>query len=216
MSEKQVSKTEQFKGHLQKVVKQSLGVKVSKETAWNLFKDVINSTVEFTLNAKGVSAKDSKGNDIIKGENVLPLAGIGNFEILKTAPRKSKAGYKEVKVEVDGKETKKLVKDDTLKVWPFVPRFRFYPSVAIDRVVEKYFDLGDHEDLELKHYGDFASQEEIDAKYNELNLKKEKPAKSVKKDESIESDIATSNPSEEISEPINTEKVDLDDLDIDL
>ena len=43
-------RTLEFKAHLQALVKDRLGIKVSKETAWALFKDVIFGTVQFTVN----------------------------------------------------------------------------------------------------------------------------------------------------------------------
>lgn len=122
-----------------------------------MFKATIHGTVEYVTNIEG---------DLQR----LSLAGVGTFEILKTKPRGTKAGYVE-KVIVDaegkpvldeaGKETKEQVKDETLKVWPFVPRFRFYPSSNIDNLIESKFDLGDHDLKEVKHYGLYAPAEEV-------------------------------------------------------
>lgn len=122
------AKTDRFKEHVQAIVKQTTGQKISKADAWELFKNIINGTVEFTLNQEDLK---------------LPLSGLGKFEILKTKPRKSKAG-----LDADGNP------DPNLKPWPFVPRFRFYPSVSIDRDVEHFFGLGDH-NIKREHYGIF-------------------------------------------------------------
>lgn len=119
-------KTDLYKEHVQRIIEQELGEKVSKDKAWTLFKAIIHGTVEFTLNQEDLK---------------LPLAGVGNFEILKTKPRGSKAGLDKEGNPIEGATP-----------WEFVPRFRFYPSVAVDRVVENSFDFGDH-DIEPKHYG---------------------------------------------------------------
>lgn len=138
--EKKVSKTEQFKVHLQKIIFQELGVKVSKDKAWNLFKAVILGTVEFTL-------KDA--------DNKLPLAGVGTFEVLKTKPRGSKAGLDE---EGNPKEG--------AKVWPFVPRMRCYFSSVVDKMLEQFYGLEDH-GVEMKSYGIFREDSPVEDKETE-------------------------------------------------
>ena len=72
-------KTDTFKVHLQGIIKDRLGEKVSKETAWNLFKDVINGTVQY------VACQEDKH---------LSLSGIGRFEVIKVMARglKKEAG----------------------------------------------------------------------------------------------------------------------------
>lgn len=126
---KKVSKTDQYKAHLQAIIKQTTGQKVSKEVAWNLFKNIMAGTVQFTLNQE---------------DHKLPLAGVGNFEVIKTQPRGSKAGLDKEGNPIPGAE-----------VWEFVPRYRFYPSVAVERVVEDFFGLGGHE-LDKVNYGIYA------------------------------------------------------------
>lgn len=134
---KETNKTDMFKVHIQKIVFQTLGVKISKEKAWELFKAIQHGTVEFVINIEGGSKK-------------LPLAGVGTFEILETKPRGSKAGLDPQGNPIPGAE-----------VWPCVPRFRFYPSVTIDNLVEHSYGLGNHnfKEEDIKHYGLFASEE---------------------------------------------------------
>lgn len=133
MSEvKEMSKTEQYKVHLQKIVAQELGVKVSKDKAWNLFKAVINGTVQFVL-----KLDDQK----------MPLAGVGTFEVLKTKPRGTKAGLDENGNAIPG-----------AKVWEFVPRMRLYFSSVVDKQLEQFFGLEDH-GIEMKDYGIFVTDD---------------------------------------------------------
>lgn len=126
VEKKELSKTDAYKVHLQKIIFQELGVKVSRDKAWSLFKGVIHGTVEHVLHID-----DKK----------LPLAGVGTFEILETKPRGSKAGLDKDGNVIEGAEA-----------WPCVPRFRFYPSSVVDNLVEHSYGLGDHE-IDEKHYG---------------------------------------------------------------
>lgn len=128
-----VNKTDLLKQHIQAIIKQNLGVKVSKEKAWQLFKAVIMGTVELTFNVEGKQ---------------IPLSGVGTFEVLETKPRGSKAGLDENGNPIDG-----------AKPWPYVPRFRFYPSSNIDNLMEQKCGLADH-GIEEKHYGIYALNEE--------------------------------------------------------
>lgn len=125
------SKTDVFKEHLQIIIEDTLGKKVSKQAAWDLFKNIQLGVVEFTLNQE---------------DNKLPLAGVGRYEVVKTKPRGTKAGLKR------GETLGEWLPDSTLTPWEFAPKFKFYPSVAVDSVVEKYFNLGDH-DVELPKLG---------------------------------------------------------------
>lgn len=135
---KQPSKTDTYKQHLQKIIYNQLGVKVSKDKAWGLFKDIIAGTVEFTL-----KQEDKK----------LPLAGVGTFEIMETKPRGSKAGLDKEGNPIEGAEA-----------WPCVPRFKFYPSSITDKIVEHAYGLGGHEDIEEKHYGIYAPEAVVEEK----------------------------------------------------
>jgi nucleoid DNA-binding protein len=128
---KMPTKTDLLKKNMQAIVKQSLGVKVSKEKAWDLFKAMIHGTVELTVNVEGKS---------------IPLSGVGTFEVLETKPRGSKAGLDKDGNPIEG-----------AKVWDCVPRFRFYPSSAIDKMLEQIYGLADH-GIEMKHYGIFAGE----------------------------------------------------------
>ena len=125
--EKKVSKTDIFKQHLQKIIFQELGVKVSKEKAWNAFKAIQYGTVEHVLHLE---------------DKRLSLAGIGAFEILESKSRGQKAGLDKEGNPIEGAE-----------VWPCVPRYKIYPSSVVSAMVEKAYGLGHHDDLEDKHYG---------------------------------------------------------------
>lgn len=139
-----VERTELFKEHLQLMIKDVTGVKVSKKVAWELFKAFHKGTVEFV-------AKDE--------DNKLPLSGIGKFEILFASPTGKKAGMVDAvnedgtpKLDKDGKAVK--VKDDTLPVWDFIPRFKFRPSSAFNDTLATMFNCPDSE-RELEHFGIF-------------------------------------------------------------
>lgn len=141
------TKTDDYKVHLQKIVYQELGIKVSKDKAWSLFKAIIHGTVEHIIHIQ-----DKK----------LSLSGVGTFQVLETKPRGSKAGLDENGKAVEGAE-----------VWPCVPRFRFYPSSVIDNLVEKSYGLGNHEDLEEKHYGIYRPEEAEQGAEDKKAAKKE-------------------------------------------
>ena len=167
-STKERGKTDVFKEHVQKIIFQTLGVKVSKEVAWNLFKAIQHGTVEFVINIEGENKK-------------LPLAGVGTFEILETKPRGSKAG-----LDPEGNSIEGAIP------WPCVPRFRFYPSVTIDNLVEYSYGLGEHEinEDEIKHYGLYAPAAEpvVEAKPEkkaEPKPAEPKPAKKLADEEEI-------------------------------
>jgi len=68
-------RTEAFKEHLQAIIKDRLGEKVSKETSWNLFKDVLFGTLQFTCNQE---------------DKRVPLSGVGRFEVIRAVARSSK------------------------------------------------------------------------------------------------------------------------------
>lgn len=68
-------KTDAFKVHIQSVVKDRLDIKISKETAWSLFKDVIYGTLQFSCNQE---------------DKRVPLSGVGTFEVIKAGARKSR------------------------------------------------------------------------------------------------------------------------------
>lgn len=146
-------KTELFKQHIQKIIYQQLGVKVSKDKAWNLFKATELGTIQFVLK---------------QDDKKLALSGIANFEVLETKPRGSKAGLDKDGNPVDG-----------AKVWPCVPRFRMYPSSVVDKLVEKAYGLGDHDDVELKDYGIYV---EGDALAEKTSKKEDKEDTETAKD----------------------------------
>ena len=76
---KEVSETEKFKAHIQRIIFQETGKKVSKSVAWNLYKAMIHGSFEYTLNME-----DNKA-----GEKKLPLSGVCTFEVINTKPRVS-------------------------------------------------------------------------------------------------------------------------------
>jgi hypothetical protein len=132
---KERSRTDLFKEHVQKMIYQTLGVKVSKDKAWAMFKNMIHGTTEFVLNIEG-------------DEKKLPLAGVGTFCILETKPRGSKAGLDKDGNPIEGAE-----------VWNCVPRFRFYPSSVTAKMVEQVYGCADH-GIALSHYGIFKTEDE--------------------------------------------------------
>jgi len=179
-----VERTERFKEHIQAMLRQEFGVKVSKAESWEFFKNFVDGIVEFTLEAE---------------DNEVPLAGTGKFEILKTKPRGSK------------KE----------EGWPFTPRFRFRPSVTINRRVEDYFDLGGH-DIEVGHFGLFKEETEdesepvaVESETEDIEEgEKEAPISRPRKKEPEEAPEDTDFSDDEITEDDLEEEfdVDLDDL----
>lgn len=145
---KTYSKTQLFKMHLQAIIADVTGKKLSQDKAWELYKAMQAGTLEFVFNQE-----DKK----------LSLAGLGRFEIKETKPSGKKAGMVRVLNE-DG--TPKLdeeghtieVKDETLPVWDVVPRYKFYPSTATDEVLYSLYNCpGEYK--EPKHYGLYAKGE---------------------------------------------------------
>lgn len=150
--DKAVSKTEAYKKHLSSIVTQTLGVKVSRAKAWELYKSIIHGTVEFVMNLDEAASKFDEAGVVKKvGTKTLPLAGIGTYEVLKTAPRGFKAGLDKEGNKIEG-----------ANVWPFVPRFRFYPSSVIDRYCELAYGLDEDPDFKIKHYGVFLKEEDVE------------------------------------------------------
>lgn len=133
---KERSKTDCFKEHIQKIIYQTTGMKVSKDKAWAMFKNIIHGTTEFVLNIEGEEKK-------------LPLAGVGTFCILETKPRGSKAGLDKDGNPIEG-----------AKIWDCVPRFRFYPSSVTEKMVEQVYGCADH-GIEVEHYGIFKTADEV-------------------------------------------------------
>lgn len=97
----EVSRTTRFQNELQANLGLILGKKISRETAWKLYKECIDTTVVFV-------SKDE--------EKKLPLSGVGTFQIKMSPPRKP--------VVREGEEPKKSKYADL----PELPRFRFKPS----------------------------------------------------------------------------------------
>lgn len=178
------SKTYRFKEHLQAIVRQELGVKVSMDKAWQLFKAINAGTEEFVLN---LPSEEGKGKR-------LPLSGIGTFSVIESKPRGSKAG-----LDKDGNQVGES--------WPFVPRYRFYPSTAVNKRVEKFYGFGDHDDVELKHYGVF--REDDDDTDVESPVVEEVEEEKVAA-EPVPEVVAEEKPSVTVAEDID----DFDDIDL--
>lgn len=107
-----VSKTDLFKEHIQKIIEDSLGVKVSKVKAYELFKDIFYGIIDFVI-------EDS--------ENNVSLIGLGKFQIYKSVPKMSKAG-----LDKNGNPTGE-------KAWDFVPRFKFRESAKVAEQLAKHY-----------------------------------------------------------------------------
>jgi hypothetical protein len=108
MENKAMSKTEEFKTMLQAKVAEVLGAKVSKQKAWDLFKEMEKAPYAFILNAY-----EKDGNpEIAYGAKIksleLPIAGVGTFKVITTG------------------STEK-----------FSVKGRFYLSSAIDRAIKE-------------------------------------------------------------------------------
>lgn len=116
------SKTERFKEHVQKIVSDTLGVEVSKEKAWNLFKNIERGTMQFVA---------------LDEDNRLPIAGVGTYEIVFSKPTGKRAGF--VKDE-NGNE----VKDPTLEVWNYIPRYKVRTSSTIENELYNIFKCPGH------------------------------------------------------------------------
>ena len=119
---KEQSKTQLFQSHIQEIVYQVTGKKVSRDTAWKLYKALMNGSVEFTLN----QPEDAKGN------RTVSLAGVGKFTVSKSEPRGAKAGLDKDGNPVEGAE-----------VWEFVPRVKFSFSSSVKAKVEGHFGFGE-------------------------------------------------------------------------
>lgn len=140
--ETKVTKTQLFKKHLQAIIFKVTGKKVSQDKAWELYKSIQAGTLEFVYNQE-----DKK----------LSLAGLGRYEIKETKPTGKKAGFVKVmdengKPKLDEEGHTIEVKDESLPVWDVVPRYKFYPSTAVDEVLYALYNCpGEYK--EPKHYG---------------------------------------------------------------
>jgi hypothetical protein len=103
--------------YLQEEYSSILGVKISKEKAWELFK----SSFQLPFNVLISNYKLNGSPALVKGETcndlVMSLAGLGRFEVITAGARKSKAEHHDVD-----------------------PRGRIYLSSAIQNVI--YEGLG--------------------------------------------------------------------------
>lgn len=80
--EKIKSKTEVFKENLQKKVLESTGLKVSKQAAWNLFKEFIKTPYEQIITAYNEAGKPIITYGEKRDELSISLSGIGAFRVI--------------------------------------------------------------------------------------------------------------------------------------
>lgn len=76
------TKTEDFKIDLQAKVAEVLGVKVSKQKAWDLFKELVKAPFSFIINTYEEAGKPEIKYGEKHKELELPLSGIGTFKII--------------------------------------------------------------------------------------------------------------------------------------
>ena len=78
-------------GPLQDVYSEALGVKISKEKAWEIFKLSIQTPFVKLID----NYNEAGAPELIKGDTVdelvMSLAGVGRFEIIMAGARKSKS-----------------------------------------------------------------------------------------------------------------------------
>jgi hypothetical protein len=78
------SKTEEFKIALQATVSEVLGVKVSKQAAWDLFKALVKKPYDFILANYAAAGKPEISYGSKHKELELPLSGVGTFKVITT------------------------------------------------------------------------------------------------------------------------------------
>lgn len=71
---KEASRAEQYKALVQSVISETLGVKVSKQKAWEMYKTLIYKTV----------------TDVVENGRI-PISGVNTWEVQQCGARKSKA-----------------------------------------------------------------------------------------------------------------------------
>jgi hypothetical protein len=123
-------RTDKFKKHLQLMFYQVMGEKISRQQAWELWKTFQKGTLKFVLEEEG---------------HKLALSGIGNYQIIEVKARGMKAG-----LDKDGKPIAGVAQHDKLY------RYRFYPSQAMERVVDAHFGIkspGDEKEPVFCNFG---------------------------------------------------------------
>lgn len=76
------TKTEDFKIALQAKIAEVLGVKVSKQKAWELFKDMVKVPYEYILGNYDAAGKPAILYGQKHKELELPLSGVGTYKII--------------------------------------------------------------------------------------------------------------------------------------
>lgn len=157
-----MSKVDHFKRHVQLILEDELGVTVSQQKAWDIYKQITKGLVEFTVKS---------------GDHELSIAGIGKYRIHHSEPRGLKAGLDKNGNKIPG-----------AKVWEYVPRFKYTPSTAITNFIYDALKLEPSDEVYVP-IGIFRSQEEKDKqiveelknlKYEEKKSKKEETATETK------------------------------------
>lgn len=150
-----MSKVDYFKRHVQLILEDELGVSVSQQKAWDIYKQITKGLVEFTVKS---------------GDHELSISGIGKYRIHHSEPRGVKAG-----LDKDGK------KIPGAKVWEYVPRFKYTPSTAIMNFIYDVLKLEPSDEVYVP-IGIFRSQEEKDKKIVDELKKLKYEEKKTKKD----------------------------------
>lgn len=76
------TKTENFKAALQAKVAEVTGCKVSKQKAWELFKEMVKAPYSFILNNYDEAGRPALNYGEKHKELELPLSGVGTFKII--------------------------------------------------------------------------------------------------------------------------------------
>ena len=171
------NKTQLFKKHIQMIIQQVTGKKVSQDKAWELFKAIQLGTVEFVNNI-----------EVEKNAKTLSLAGVGKFQVRETEPTGKKAGM--VKVEDEQGNTVEQ-RDIDLPVWDVVPRFKFKPSSAIENLLYSMYGCPGYEDVVVKHHGIFTPEPEaeVEGEVEEVQVEEVVEAEVEEAVEVIEDDL---------------------------
>lgn len=76
------TKTEEFKVTLQEKVSNVIGCKVSKQKAWELFKELVKTPFAFILDNYNTAGRPTIAYGEKHKELELPLSGIGTFKVI--------------------------------------------------------------------------------------------------------------------------------------
>lgn len=104
-----------FQETLVKAVAESTGLNVSKQKAWDMYKAMINASVDFTLVQPKVCEAGETGTAKTR---IVSLAGVGKWAVTerKPVPNPDKPSPKDK--------------------WDVIPNIKFYPSSKLRAMVE--------------------------------------------------------------------------------